>query len=289
MCTARCDIAASVVGAARTAPASGVDLLGFPHDDQALRVNKPALLGRSLQAAVDLFNRSPISQNRLEILPREQVPLYAEDGLWTFHGHGFVEDAAFAGAYARAVRAGGFDYRIRWRVHTMLWAAARAERADGAFVECGTGRGFMASAVCHHLGWGERPFYLYDSFLPTHPDERGEQPATGERLTHYAEGPDGVRENFAQWPGVQLVVGRIPETLSAIGPVAFLHVDLNHPAAEEQAVRHFWPALSEGAIVIFDDYGNQAYRAQEATTDRLGKELGFSVLALPTGQGLVVR
>jgi Methyltransferase domain len=252
-------------------------------------MDKPDWMGHALEGAVDLFNRSPISENRLEILPREDLPLYAEDGLWTYHGHGFVDDERFARAYRRAVEAGGFDYRIRWRVHTMLWAAQRAARAEGAFVECGTGRGYMASAVCEYLDWGERPFYLYDSFLPTHPDELGEQSQSGEHLPHYASGPEAVSANFSGWPGVQLVVGRIPDTLTPIGPVAFLHVDLNHPTAEEQAVHHFWPLLSDGAVVVFDDYGNQSYKAHEASTDKLARELGFDVLALPTGQGLVLK
>jgi hypothetical protein len=252
-------------------------------------VNKPEWLGAALRGTVEAFNRSPISENRLEILPREDVPLYAEDGLWTYAGHGFVQEERFARAYRRAIQAGGFDYRIRWRVHAMLWAAKRASAADGAFVECGTGRGFMASAICEYLDWGERPFYLYDSFLPTHPDERGEQHESGQRLPHYAEGPEAVRANFAQWPGVELVVGRIPDTLGQVGEVAFLHVDLNHPTAEEQAVRHFWPLLSDRAVVVFDDYGNESYRAHESSTDRLASELGFDVLALPTGQGLVLK
>ncbi len=246
-------------------------------------------MGRILQASVDIFNRSPISENRLEILPREDLPLYDEDGLWTYHGHDFVDDERFDRAYRRAVAASGLDYRIRWRVYTMLWAAQRATNAEGVFVECGTGRGYMASAICEYLEWGERPFYLHDTFLPTHPDDSGNQPAAGEHLAHYADGPEEVRENFSQWPGVQLVVGRVPDTLLPVGPVAFLHVDFNHPTAEEQAVHHFWPLLSEGAVVVFDDYGNKAYRAHKSSTDRLARELNFDVLALPTGQGLVLR
>jgi len=42
-------------------------------------------------------------------------------------------------------------------------------------------------------------------------------------------------------------------------------------------------------VVVFDDYGNQAYPAQEAATDGVARELGFRVLALPTGQGLVIK
>jgi Methyltransferase domain len=244
-------------------------------------------LERLLPAAIGLYNRNPWTANLLHPLPR--AGLYAEDGLWTPHGHSFTEDERFARAYRRAVRAGGFDYAIRWRVHVVLWASERASSVEGAFVECGTGRGFMASAVCEYLKWTDRPFYLYDTFLPTIPDEKGLQTAAGTTSPHYAEGPERVAENFAEWSGVQLVIGAIPYTLLDTGRVAFLHVDLNNAAAEEAVVRHFWPRLAPGALIIFDDYGFAGYEAQREAADRLGRELGFQVLALPTGQGLVLR
>lgn len=239
-------------------------------------------------AALKLINRLPWTDLRLELVPREP-PFFAEDGLWTIHGHTFTEEERFAKAYRRAVRAGGFDYGVRWRTHTMLWAAERASALDGAFVECGTGRGFMASAICEYLGWTDRPFYLYDSFAPTTPDRHGTQSTEGTANPVYARGPEDVADNFAEWPGVQLVIGEIPDTLLATESVAFLHVDLNHAAAEEAAVRHFWPRLVPGAAMIFDDYGYQGYEPQRQAIDRLGRELGFRVLTIPTGQGLVLR
>lgn len=238
------------------------------------------LVSRPYRAAMHFLNRKRV------VLPFEPRPLYAEDGLWTYHGHGFIEDERFARAYQRAVQAGGRDYGIRWRVHTMLWAAGHAATLDGAFVECGTGRGFMASAICDYLNWTDRPFYLYDTFLPTVPDDEGSQDGSGTvRPFFYAEGPESVAQNFAEWPGVELVVGKIPDTLLDTRPVAFLHVDLNHAAAEEAAVRHFWRRLIPGAPIIFDDYGFQGYEAQREAADSLGRELDFRVLTLPTGRG----
>ncbi len=252
-------------------------------------MRKPAVLGRSLLAAVELFNRNPWTEQRLELIPRDTAPFYAEDGLWTYHGHPFVEERRFTEAYRVAVETAGSDYFIRWRVHTILWAAARAATLEGAFVECGTGRGFMASAICEYLSWGERPFHLYDTFLPSAPDEHGEQRAGGPREPVYADGPERVARSFTRWPGVELIVGRVPETLRDTERIAFLHVDLNHHAAEEAAVRHFWPRLAPGAPMIFDDYGFQGFERQRDAADRLGEELGYRVLALPTGQGLVLR
>jgi hypothetical protein len=138
----------------------------------------------------------------------------------------------------------------------------------------------MASAICEYLDWTDRPFYLYDTF----------EPASREReRPFYADGSEAVAENFAEWPGVQLVIGKIPDTLLDTEPVALLHVDLNSAQAEQDAVRHFWPRLASGAAMVFDDYGGIGYDSQRVSADQLGEELGFAVLTVPTGQGLVIH
>jgi len=244
-------------------------------------MTRPRALHRGLVSAVSAFNRNPWTSERLELLPRDEHPFYAEDGLWTHHGHAFTEEPRFVHAYERAIIAGGFDYGIRWRVHTILWAAENAARLDGAFVECGTARGFVASAICAFPDWSTRPFYLFDTFQPG-------------ACRYYAESPEAVAPTFNEWPGVRLVVGEIPasfESLEAqtVGEVAFLHVDLNHAPSEEAAVRHFWPKLDTGGTMVFDDYGFQGFEASREAADALGRELGYTVLTLPTGQGLVVK
>ncbi|MGI8755006.1 MAG: hypothetical protein ACR2MB_03930, partial [Acidimicrobiales bacterium] len=104
-----------------------------------------------LDGAVRVFNRNPWSSNRLELINRGNRRLYSSDGLWTSHAHDFIDDEDFQQAYRRAVRASGWDYDIRWRVHVALWAANTCSSLPGAFAECGTGRGFMASAICEYL------------------------------------------------------------------------------------------------------------------------------------------
>jgi hypothetical protein len=245
----------------------------------------PRFVREALPKAVDGYNRSRFTHNRLILTPREG---HAEDQLWSMRGYHFLDDPRFLRAYARAVQATGFDYAVRWRVHVILWAAEQASRAEGAFVECGTGRGLMASAICEYLDWTDRSFYLYDTFRPFFPADDGSQDG-GERMGHYADAAQAVAENFAEWPGVQLVVGRVPDTLLDTAPVAFLHVDLNSAAAEEAAVRHFWPRLSRHAVMVFDDYDHPLYPAERQAARRLAHELGFSVLSVPTGQGIVIR
>jgi hypothetical protein len=248
-----------------------------------------------MEVAVRTFNGNPWTSHRLELVPRDAHSViaftprsYAEDGLWTDHSHAFVDDDRFRRAYERAVRAGGFDFAIRWRVHTLLWAAATAAKVDGAFVECGTARGFCASAICEYLAWTDRPFYLYDTFESTNLDRTGAR--TDEICPYYATSADDTRENFAQWPGIRLVVGSLPDTLTSDPDrVAFLHVDLNHAPPEQAAVRHFWPRMPTGAILVYDDYGFIKHEASRLAADELSEEFGFSILASPTGQGIVVK
>jgi SAM-dependent methyltransferase len=240
-------------------------------------------LHRLLSLAVGTFNRNPWSTRVLALVPRVTVGMYAEDGLWTSHGHPFVADPRFELAYARAIQAGGFDYGIRWRVHTILWASTLAAAVDGAFVECGTGRGFMASAICAFHDWQDRPFYLYDTFKASLADGLPPSP-------YYATSSEAVRRNFSEWPGVQLVEGKLPDTLGDDPDlVAFLHVDLNHAPSDQAVVRHLWPRISPGGVLVYDDYGFPGFESSRLVADELSREFSASLLCSPTGQGVVVK
>lgn len=242
-----------------------------------------------IRKSVKLFNRNPWTNERLLLVPKPRGRWYGSDGLWTEHAQPFLDDPAFQRSYGRACQAADAYIGLEWRLHTVLWAAGQCASLDGSFVECGTARGFMASGICEFLRWTDRPFYLLDTFAANMPTTDAAQ--DGIRCAFYADGPEAVGANFAEWPGVRLVVGRVPDSLTKvlIGKVAFLHVDMNHPEPEAAAVRHFWPELSVGGIIIFDDYGFPGYEASRESADRLGRELGFDILCLPTGQGLVVK
>jgi hypothetical protein len=245
---------------------------------------------RAIAAAVSGFNRNPWTSEALELMPRRAGPLYDQDGLRTTHNHTFAQAPEFERAYRRAVQAAGWDYEIHWRVHVILWAARTAWPLPGAFVECGTGRGFMASAICQNLGWDHRPFFLFDTFEPGSVRPHGSKRDIT-RSPYYADGPDGVRENFREWPGVQLVLGAVPDSLGEVdvGSVAFLHIDMNDPVPESAALRHFWPILVSGGVIVLDDYAYRGFEDSHRSADRVAADLGFYILSLPTGQGLAIK
>jgi hypothetical protein len=220
--------------------------------------------------------------------------LYERWPLWTAGNHDFLIDPRFVRAYQRGVKATGWDYGIHWRVHVALWAADQAARIPGDFVECGVGRGMVSSAVLEWLDWDSlgRRFLLIDTFSPYAVDEVGEQHEEHGESRYYAESVDVVRENFREWPRVEVVQGRIPEVLStvAVDSVAYLHVDLNAVDAERASLEWCWPKLSAGAFVLLDDYGlGGPHEAQKAMADEFAASVDRGVLTLPTGQGLLIR
>ena len=107
----------------------------------------------------------------------------------------------------------------------------------------------------------------------------------------YASSVDSVRANFQEWRNQRIIAGTVPETLGEVDTdaVAFLHIDMNCAPPEVAALRHFWPRLSPGAFVLLDDYANRGRDEQRVAMDSLADELGVSVCALPTGQGLIIK
>jgi hypothetical protein len=98
-----------------------------------------------------------------------------------------------------------------------------------------------------------------------------------------------VRANFAEWPNAIMVQGVVPDILPSvnISKVAFLHLDMNCAYPERAALEYFWERLSPGAIVLLDDYSYREFESQMKAIDSLAGSLGFDVLSLPTGQGMI--
>ncbi len=225
------------------------------------------------------------------------------DGLFTVNNSHCLKDPAFLAAYARGVEASdGVDSGIHWRVHVALWAAATAIRVPGDFVECGVNAGFVSSAIMRRLEWKNVPkrFYLIDTFRgPIMAQYSSEEIKVGRlKLTEtaitsggYVTDMERIRENYAEWPNAVVIQGVVPEILPEVPAdcVAFLHLDMNCAYPERAALEFFWPRLTPGAFVLFDDYSYFGCQQQTEAIDAAAAILGVSVLSLPTGQGLVMK
>jgi hypothetical protein len=218
---------------------------------------------------------------------------------------GFMANPKFAAAF-KAIR-GSHSYdsynapdTIAWRLHTLVWAAESAMRLDGDFVECGVFKGDMSWVVTQMLDFGKvaKHLYLYDTYAGL--SEKYSSPEDFDNPEFYAIAQEAygtgslfevVKAKFANLPNVHVVRGIVPDVFAEKVParIAWLHIDLNSARAEIGALEVLFDRVVPGGMIIFDDYGWKNFHRQKDAEDEFFAARGYSVLELPTGQGLVVK
>jgi hypothetical protein len=169
---------------------------------------------------------------------------------------------------------------------------------SGDFVECGVNYGVLSSAIMDYLDWNkqDRKFYLLDTFYGL--DERyidDSDRARGIMKNNegdmYQKNIEAIRKNFSEWNNVEIVPGAVPETLPMVKSekIAYLHIDMNCAPPEVAALEYFWPKLSPGAFVLFDDYAYVTHTSQKRSIDAVAAARNAKVVSLPTGQGLLIK
>lgn len=219
---------------------------------------------------------------------------------------GFFDEESFKRSY-EAIR-GSHIYdsysspqTIAWRLHTLVWAARSAIAHEGDLVECGVFKGDMSWVVATILGdkIADRTFYLYDSFegfSPTlssvadYPDDPGFL-AMASKVYGDPQIYETVIRKFAAMPHVKVVRGFVPDAFKIAMPerIAFLHVDLNSPAAEIAVLERLFDRVVSGGYIVFDDYGWKPFKKQRDAENQFMAARGHFILELPTGQGLVIK
>ncbi len=239
-------------------------------------------------------------QEQYHLLRKERLT-YSQDGLHTFHSAAFLQEPRFREAYELGKAAdGGILLRnrleIHWRIYVLCWAATQVQQLPGAFVDCGVCGGMCARAVIHYLDFQKlhKPYYLLDTF--TGLDARYSTAAEmekNERLGYprHTELYEKVKSTFHAFPFVTLIKGVVPETLPQVTAqqVCYLSIDMNCVMPEVSALEYFWPKLVPGGIIILDDYGYGNNQTQKWAHDTWASSKRIKILALPTGQGLIMK
>ena len=229
--------------------------------------------------------------------PIEKGIPYNSDNLATISRYSFVRDKKFIAAKSAGdARWGDNKRNISWRLDIMLSCISYAlgiSDENSIIVECGTGKGYMAAAICEYFKNAKDfpKFYLIDSFISEVPNLNGEQ-TSGQKSFIYADGADSVKSYFNRYTYVELIKGNIPEVLDKLPcdkEISFLHIDLNSAVAEKAAINVLKNKLKKGAIVLFDDYGGFCCDRQAAVHEAFADDMRFKLFVLPTGQAMYIH
>lgn len=171
-------------------------------------------------------------------------------------------------------------------------------RIPGAFVECGVYRGgnieLMIRAL-RRLGMADRDIYAYDTFAgmprPDEIDDHGQGTELKTMWESHRSEPDGdagsnwmrapldlVRERILSlgYPEDRLrfVKGLVEQTIPGVIPdrIAILRLDTDFYASTKHELEHLYPRLSDGGVLIIDDYG--AMPGCRIATDEYAAEHG---------------
>ena len=201
------------------------------------------------------------------------------------------------------------------RCQVLYRLGRQALSVAGDFAECGVYRGGTALLLSRVLearderdrpvraaevgaspAGGERPgrgktLHLFDSFegLPAPDPERDPDLEEGVFKTTSARGVEQLLGGFRG--SLRIHEGFIPSTFEGLDDArfAFVHIDVDLYRSTLDCLEYFYPRLSAGAGVVFDDYGFPAARGEKDAVDEFFADLPEAPLALPTGQAVVTK
>ena len=223
-------------------------------------------------------------------------PSYAQDGLYTLHCADFMSEARFAKAYAAGEATGSWSgAAVHWRAYVACWFAERASNLEGDLIECGVNRGGISRAIVSYLGekLQDKRFYLLDTFQGIPVTILSDREMLHDKYfkKNYTECYQDVLNTFKEFPEVSVVKGLVPDTFGSVDSerFCFAHIDMNNAISEMAAAEYLWPRLAVGGFMLLDDYAWEINVDQRQAFDRFASQRDMTVLALPTGQGLLIK
>ena len=225
--------------------------------------------------------------------------MYKEDIITTLANTGFMEDPKFINAYDKCVKAANNrlisdSYTIRWRIHTLIWAAKYASKLEGDFVEFGGGFGLFSSAIYEYLNFKEidKNYYILDSFEGLKSENLLDVEVSAyNNYKKYGNWYEEMVAKFSEFSNMVIIPGYVPESLPKLKTekVCFVSIDFNCVEPESAALEFIWDKLVKGGIIIFDDYGFPGHQYQKNAHDKFAEKHNCLIYTCPTGQGILIK
>ncbi|WP_353862018.1 TylF/MycF/NovP-related O-methyltransferase [Azospirillum formosense] len=162
----------------------------------------------------------------------------------------------------------------------------------GDVAECGCHVGassyFMAQAMTA-AGVQGRRLHLFDSFA-------GLPPPAGIDGSYWQAGDlacdiEQARRNLAPFDFVDFHPGWIPERFADVADRSFalVHIDVDLHAPTIDSLDFFYPRLTPGGLIVFDDYGFATCPGVTAAVDAFFKDRPEPIINLPSGGAFIQK
>jgi len=205
----------------------------------------------------------------------------------TWHQTGWWYDDDFNAYLDRFGERRDFNTHRKW----MLWQLIRlVARVPGDTAECGVYKGASSWLICAATEQSARTHHLFDSFEGLSEPE----PADGNHWTRgsLCAGEDLVRDNLRPFERrLKFHKGWIPERFSEVGDrgFAFVHVDVDLRQPTLDSLIFFYSRLSDGGILLCDDYGCTTCPGATAAIDSFLSDKPEKMIALDAGGGFFIK
>jgi len=172
----------------------------------------------------------------------------------------------------------------------MLYQLAKlTKKIIGDVAEVGVYKGGTAKLLAETFFEDKKIIHLYDTF-------RGMPPTTDVDL-HFEGNFDDVTFKKVQrylWEynyKTKFYVGIFPSTFNLQSQLlyCFVHVDCDLYASVKACCEIFYPRMSRGGIILFDDYGQLSTPGAKKAVDEFCKNAEVEMVYLPTGQAFIQR
>lgn len=176
----------------------------------------------------------------------------------------------------------------RWMVHQLLRLTANV---PGDTAECGVYTGGMSYLICKANEASElkRMHYLFDSFegLSAPAKEDGAYWKGGDLTA----GEAVVTKNLADCRDFVLMRGWIPKRFAEVADktFSFVHIDVDLYEPTRDSLAFFLPRMSEGGIIVVDDYGSSFCPGATRACEEVLKDTPEKMLALADGGGFIIK
>ena len=175
------------------------------------------------------------------------------------------------------------------RCFMIYQSAKRARELEGDFAEVGVYKGGSARLLGRTLAGTGKKLHLFDTF--------GGMPETDARHDKHRAGDfadtsvQGVKRALHGIDGLEFHPGFFPQTAAGLESerFAFAHIDVDIYKSIADACEFFYPRLTHGGMLLFDDYGSPSCPGVKTAVDAFFDRVGEQTLYLPTGQCLVVK